>query len=163
VALATDFTLIHTTAPRFSKDKDHPGCAAYLNALIPGDELKKHYAGEQYNIAQSDGVVYADAMHPKNLAPYVMDKRTYNFNTDGLAHYGLLPDLLEDMKNVKLPASAFDALFGSAEAYIRTWEKAERIAGVTDDPNFKPMLPDCETKCRGLCPESPNAGAPQGR
>ena len=53
-----------------------------------------------------------------------MGRRTFDFNVDGLAHYGLLPDLLQDLKNIGLGAEAFDALFSSAEAYLATWERS---------------------------------------
>ena len=29
--------------------------------------------------------------------------REFDYNLDGLAHYGMLPDLLQDLKNVLLP------------------------------------------------------------
>ncbi len=50
-------------------------------------------------------------------------KREFDFNTQGLAHVGLLPDMVEDLKKVGL-ADDLDPLFNSAEAYIRMWEKA---------------------------------------
>ena len=50
--------------------------------------------------------------------------REFDFNTQGLAHIGLLPDMVEDLKKVGL-ANDLDPLFGSAEAYIRMWEKSE--------------------------------------
>jgi microsomal dipeptidase-like Zn-dependent dipeptidase len=52
--------------------------------------------------------------------------RDWDFNTDGLAHYGLLPDMLQDLANVGLPSDVMSALFGSAEAYIGLWERCER-------------------------------------
>jgi hypothetical protein len=39
-----------------------------------------------------------------------------------MAHYGLLPDFLQDVANVGVPDSALDGLYRSAEDYIRTWE-----------------------------------------
>ena len=50
--------------------------------------------------------------------------REFDFNTQGLAHVGLLPDMVEDLKKVGL-ANDLGPLFNSAEAYIRMWEKAE--------------------------------------
>jgi microsomal dipeptidase-like Zn-dependent dipeptidase len=53
-------------------------------------------------------------------------QRDWDFNIDGLAHYGLLPDMLQDLANVGLPQDVMAALFGSAEAYLDLWQRCER-------------------------------------
>jgi hypothetical protein len=53
-------------------------------------------------------------------------ERTFDYNTDGVAHYGLLPDLLADMQRKPEGRKAMGLLFRSAEAYLRMWERAER-------------------------------------
>ena len=45
-------------------------------------------------------------------------KRDFDYNLDGLAHYGMLPDMFQDLKNVGFPPEAMTALFSSAEKYI---------------------------------------------
>ena len=62
------------------------------------------------------------------LIRYKMDQRPFDFNEDGLANYGLIPDMLQDLKNLGLPPKDFEALFASAESYLQTWEKALRVA-----------------------------------
>lgn len=52
--------------------------------------------------------------------------RTFDFNHDGLAHVGLLPDLVADVERIGLPQSYIDKLMGSAEKYIQVWERALR-------------------------------------
>ena len=52
--------------------------------------------------------------------------RTFDFNVDGLAHVGLLPDLVADLKVVGLPQKYLDGLLRSAEKYIQVWENALR-------------------------------------
>ena len=47
--------------------------------------------------------------------------RTFDLNTDGVAHYGLLADLLADLQRQPNGRKALAALFGSAAAYLRTW------------------------------------------
>jgi hypothetical protein len=49
--------------------------------------------------------------------------RTFDLNTDGVAHYGLIADLIADMGSGGGRA-ALPPLFRSAEAYLRTWERA---------------------------------------
>jgi microsomal dipeptidase-like Zn-dependent dipeptidase len=48
-------------------------------------------------------------------------QRTFDVNKDGVAHYGLLPDLLANVAREKQGRSALDLLFKGAGAYLRTW------------------------------------------
>lgn len=54
--------------------------------------------------------------------------RTLDFNTEGLAHIGLLPELIQDVRGDGVGDADLEPLFRSAEAYLRMWEKAERRA-----------------------------------
>lgn len=56
-------------------------------------------------------------------------QRDFDINLDGMAHYGMLPDFLQDVKNVGLTDEDLLPLFRSAEEYIRVWEKCERKRG----------------------------------
>lgn len=51
--------------------------------------------------------------------------RQFDFNYDGLAHYGMLPDLLQDMKNNGVTARELAPLFRSAEDYVVLWERCQ--------------------------------------
>jgi len=53
-------------------------------------------------------------------------ERTFDYNADGVAHYGLLPDLLADMARAPKGAQATDLIFGSAQAYLDMWTAAVR-------------------------------------
>ena len=73
------------------------------------------------------------AMNGGSTAPLIRNvagRRDFDFNLDGFAHYGLLPDFIADLQNVGLSRSDLSPLFQSAEAYIRAWEKAEVRAKV---------------------------------
>lgn len=54
-------------------------------------------------------------------------ERTYDLNVDGMAHYGLLPDWLADLRIAAgADAAAIMAdMTRGAETYLRTWERAE--------------------------------------
>ena len=52
--------------------------------------------------------------------------RTFDLNIEGMAHYGLLPDLLADMAGQRHGREATELLFRSAEGYVRMWERAVR-------------------------------------
>jgi hypothetical protein len=71
------------------------------------------------------------------LRRHVFGNRDFDINIDGPAHYGMLPDFLQDVANSHpRPAavgSYFEPLFSSAESYITMWEKARRIAGLRDN------------------------------
>jgi microsomal dipeptidase-like Zn-dependent dipeptidase len=50
--------------------------------------------------------------------------RTFDLNRDGVAHYGLMADLLADMRSAPGGSRALSLLFRSAEAYLEMWERA---------------------------------------
>lgn len=52
--------------------------------------------------------------------------RTFDLNTDGEAHYGLIADLLADVQRTDDGPRAMRVLFHSAEAYLRTWRLVNR-------------------------------------
>jgi len=49
--------------------------------------------------------------------------RSFDLNTDGVAHYGLYADLLADMQQ-QAGDAALGPLFRSAEAYLEMWQRA---------------------------------------
>ncbi|MFH9043723.1 discoidin domain-containing protein [Streptomyces sp. NPDC017966] len=52
-------------------------------------------------------------------------ERTWDLNTDGAAHYGLVPDWIEDIRRVG-GQHVVDDLFRGAESYLDTWGASER-------------------------------------
>ena len=56
------------------------------------------------------------------------ERRDFDINIDGMAHYGMLPDLLQDLRNVGLTAEDLKPLFRSAYDYVQMWEKCEQQA-----------------------------------
>jgi len=53
----------------------------------------------------------------------VSGQRTYDVNVDGVAHYGLYPDWMEQLRLLAGQPIADDLMSG-AEAYLQTWERA---------------------------------------
>lgn len=51
-------------------------------------------------------------------------QRTWDINTDGVAHYGMVPDWIEDMRKVGGNAVVSDLLKG-AQMYLDTWAAAD--------------------------------------
>ena len=60
------------------------------------------------------------------LTRSVTGRHDFDVNLDGLAHYGMIPDFLQDAKNVGLTKDDLRPLFRSAEGYIEMWERCER-------------------------------------
>lgn len=54
----------------------------------------------------------------------VSGERVFDLNTDGVAHYGLYPDFIADMRLQPGGEEAVSYLFRSAEAYLQFWENA---------------------------------------
>jgi hypothetical protein len=50
--------------------------------------------------------------------------RVFDFNTEGMLHIGLFPELVEDIRKDGTDAD-LEALFRSAEGYLRFWERSE--------------------------------------
>ena len=55
-------------------------------------------------------------------------ERSIDFNTEGLAHIGLMPELIEDARRDAETDAQLEPLFRSAEAYVRMWERSESRA-----------------------------------
>lgn len=49
--------------------------------------------------------------------------RTYDVNVDGVAHYGLFPDYIEDLRMIA-GDQIVDDMANGAEAYLQMWERA---------------------------------------
>jgi microsomal dipeptidase-like Zn-dependent dipeptidase len=54
----------------------------------------------------------------------VSGPKTFDYNTIGLAHVGLLPDFVADLQRIGLSPQQLAPLFRSAEEYVRMWELA---------------------------------------
>lgn len=57
----------------------------------------------------------------------VSGERVYDINTDGVAHYGLYPDWIEDLRQIAGDDIVKDLERGT-EAYLQMWERAYGIA-----------------------------------
>ena len=58
----------------------------------------------------------------------VSGQRVYDVNRDGVAHYGLYPDWMEQLRLLAGEPIADDLMSG-AEAYLQTWERAVGVPG----------------------------------
>ena len=56
----------------------------------------------------------------------VSGQRVYDINADGVAHYGLFPDWVEDLRHIG-GAEVVGDLGRGAEAYLQMWERAQDV------------------------------------
>jgi microsomal dipeptidase-like Zn-dependent dipeptidase len=80
------------------------------------------------NLPGKASLTYPFKLNGQTFDREVTGERTFDLNTDGMAHYGLLPDLLAAMAKEPKGARALKILNGSAEAYLRMWETADKAA-----------------------------------
>lgn len=79
---------------------------------------------------QDDPVTYPFESYAGDVtfsAPRLGD-RAVDFNTEGMVHIGLLPELIDEVRRDGVSDAELEPLFKSAEGYVRMWEKAERRA-----------------------------------
>jgi microsomal dipeptidase-like Zn-dependent dipeptidase len=83
--------------------------------------------GDAPIVKQFNGVPYPFAPHgkPGVIRRSVVGERTFDYNVDGLAHVGLIPDFIQDLKVIGLTDADLEPLFNSAEAYIALWERVD--------------------------------------
>jgi hypothetical protein len=67
----------------------------------------------------------ADGSTPPALHQHVTGSRTFDLRTDGLAHYGMLPDFLQAVSAARGGDRVVRELFNGAERVIQLWEKAD--------------------------------------
>jgi hypothetical protein len=54
----------------------------------------------------------------------ISGERVFDLNVDGVAHYGLYPDYIQDIRMQPGGEEAVQYLFRSAEAYLQMWERS---------------------------------------
>ena len=103
-------------APRFSAFSDGTPISDRVFYNDFGPDIARHDWRDQ------------DANRPgAQLFPMKRWRRLHNgwdFNVDGFQHIGLLPDLLQDMRNVGVQWEQMGPLFHGAQDYISTWDRS---------------------------------------
>jgi microsomal dipeptidase-like Zn-dependent dipeptidase len=62
----------------------------------------------------------------QTIGRQVSGQRVYDINVDGMAHYGLFPDFVEDLRHIGGQQVVAD-LGRGAEAYLQMWERARGV------------------------------------
>ena len=94
--------------------------------------------GQDRNERSAQGRSNTKLQYPFSLPGFgsfdkqVTGMRTFDFNVDGLAHIGLLPDMVADLKKIGMTDTDLDPLFHSASGFVDTWDRAQGTAGTTN-------------------------------
>jgi microsomal dipeptidase-like Zn-dependent dipeptidase len=153
VAFGSDFNgIAGHIGPRFGPD----GCGSVLSEWV-GEYRRGNKLAYPFDLADEGEPGFGV------FGKQVTGGKTFDFNVDGLAHVGLLPDMVADLKQVGLPQSYLDEMFGSAEEYIRVWERASGIAsgtgisGGTPVAHCEPRTVDADATCQATASVAPAA------
>jgi hypothetical protein len=103
--------------------------------------------GEARGADASNKVTYPfEGLGGVTIDKQVSGERTYDINVDGVSHYGLYPDWIEDLRKLG-GENIVDDMSRGAEAYLQTWERAE---GVTNDACRDPEVAKLDTVVLGI-------------
>jgi len=67
-------------------------------------------------------------LYTQNFPRARMGPVTWDYNRDGVAHYGMLPDFMRALENAG-GTSEVQVLFNGAQAFFETWSRASQCAG----------------------------------
>jgi microsomal dipeptidase-like Zn-dependent dipeptidase len=124
VALGTDLNGFPSKPrPRFGGNDVRTGGTDDLRLVQRNGVRYAHY--DQTHERYKREAIASGSLERLQVPLTAHDGGAYDINTMGLAHYGMLPDFLQDASNVGLTDSDMAPLFRSAEDYIQMWEKCE--------------------------------------
>ncbi len=149
VAFGTDFNgFASHLAPRFG----HTACAGEVLGV---QGLPWEYPFPLHGI-------------PGTMDRHEVKDRIFDYNVDGLAQVGLLPDLIHDLEVIGLTDADLEPLFRSAEHYIAMWDAAEcgpvdtdsdGLRDRCDEDDDNDTLTDAEEASLGTDPLNPDTDA----
>lgn len=77
------------------------------------------------NIYDGDGRMIRSTAGDLGLA-FGGKPRDFDINVDGMAHYGMLPDFMQDLRNAGVSVTGMQALYRAAGDLLRVWRLCER-------------------------------------
>ena len=114
-------------------DWPHEQRAAYLAHRKPGDVDRENLDDHILELVMKIQAIWEQWQQMKGKNPPLERstaglRRDFDINLDGMAHYSMLPDLLQDICNVGLTPQDLAPLFRSAYDYVLMWEKCSSKA-----------------------------------
>lgn len=99
---------------------------SFLNAVPFSTDMGGigHQAGARSDTATNPLIYPFTTEEGIEIDKQVTGNRTFDLNNEGLSHYGLVADHIQDIRE-QTPQRIYDAVMNSAEAYLQMWERAE--------------------------------------
>lgn len=117
ITVGTDFNgFAHMPGPRFGNDSCHGGSTA----IAQPDSSKVSYPFALDSALIRAATLDGDAI----MEQYQFGSRTYDYNTDGAAHIGLMPEFFEDLRQQGLSRSDLEPVYRSAGYFTGMWQSA---------------------------------------
>jgi len=106
-----------------------PGFGFDLNGFA-GAPGPRFGARSECEVPQDNPVTYPFTSFAGDVTftPPTIGNRALDFNTEGMVHVGLIPELIEDARRTGVTDADLEPIFRSAEGYLRMWETAEARA-----------------------------------
>ncbi len=78
----------------------------------------------------------SDAFY-KDFPKCTTGNRTWDYTTEGVAHYGLMADFMKDVKERNV--NVYNKIMSSAEYFAQMWEKCDRLTTYRPTPIISPL------------------------
>ena len=96
-----------------------------MNGFAPQVPFSTDPVAYPLTVARNVGVKPAGYTPPLLSRSQMGSRPPFDFKTDGIAHYGMLPDFLQAISQKPGSGEAVNALFRSANDVVEMWEKCE--------------------------------------
>lgn len=93
----------------------HGGDRAGVRSRYPGAVSNNWNMQVHYAVAPAPG-----------LRKYTFGNKTWDYNTEGIAHIGLYPDFYQDLKNLGMSQTERQVFFSTADYFVNMWENCVR-------------------------------------
>lgn len=136
VGMGSDFNGV---AGHFGPRYGPRACGGLENPLLfpgPNDEIDNERGGQVMN---HDRLQYPFVIPGfGSFTEQVSGQKIFDYNVDGMAHVGLLPDFVADLRGIGLTPGELEPLMRSAEEYIKMWERARGEVSPADPCDATP-------------------------
>ncbi|PKA14385.1 membrane dipeptidase [Leptospira haakeii] len=117
ISVGTDFNgFAHMPGPRYGTR----ACPGGVSTIAQPDSAKVGYP-----FAPDASIRKAATLSAlPSLGKYTFGNRTFDFNTEGASHIGLMPDFFEDLRQQGLKRSDLEPVYRSADFFTTMWQNA---------------------------------------
>lgn len=91
---------------------------------------RSRYSGSIYNnwglqvqYAATGAPTFTTPTSPRKLRKYAFANKSWDYNTEGVAHIGLYPDYYQDLKNLGMTRTERQVFFTAADFFVGMWDK----------------------------------------